>query len=186
MLHNTKYHRWGPEFSSRSIHVWFRVGRNGVWVGFSRGFYRFPLPQITFHNFSTLTSFISLHFISSGLMMVRQAWSASIPSIHRLSMKGPHRITSLDPTLCWTRVEDFKKYQLWILTRRLWDRSSNVSLCSSCSAARRSWGGVVGSGGACHSRNAQTQRFNLDSCLDLRTFLFELSTNFWCTGMIVL
>ena len=42
----------------------FRGGRNGVWVGFSRGFFRFPLPQISFHHFSTLTSFISFHFIS--------------------------------------------------------------------------------------------------------------------------
>ena len=30
----------------------FRGGRNGVWVGFSRGFSRFPLPQISFHHFS--------------------------------------------------------------------------------------------------------------------------------------
>ena len=38
----------------------FRGGRNGVWVGFSRGFSRFPLPQISIHHFSTLISF---HFI---------------------------------------------------------------------------------------------------------------------------
>ena len=42
----------------------FRGGRNGVWVGFSRGFSRFPLPQISFHHFSTLISSISFHFIS--------------------------------------------------------------------------------------------------------------------------
>ena len=42
----------------------FRDGRNGVWVGFSRGFFRFPLPQISFHHFSTLISAISFHFIS--------------------------------------------------------------------------------------------------------------------------
>ena len=42
----------------------FRCGRNGVWVGFSRGFSRFPLPQISFHYFSTLISSISFHFIS--------------------------------------------------------------------------------------------------------------------------
>ena len=41
----------------------FRGGRNGVWVGFSRGFSRFPLPQILFHLFSTLISSISFHFI---------------------------------------------------------------------------------------------------------------------------
>ena len=43
----------------------FRGGRNGVWVGFSRGFSHFPLPQISFHHFSTLISSISFHFIIS-------------------------------------------------------------------------------------------------------------------------
>ena len=42
----------------------FRGGRNGVQVGFSRGFSRFPLLQISFHHFSTLISSISFHFIS--------------------------------------------------------------------------------------------------------------------------
>ena len=41
----------------------FHGGRNGVWVGFSRGFSRFPLPQISLHHFSTLISSISFHFI---------------------------------------------------------------------------------------------------------------------------
>ena len=41
----------------------FRGGRNRVWVGFSRGFSRFPLPQISFHHFSTLISSISFYFI---------------------------------------------------------------------------------------------------------------------------
>ena len=34
-----------------------------VCVGFSRGFSRFPLPQISFHHFSTLISSISFHII---------------------------------------------------------------------------------------------------------------------------
>ena len=42
----------------------FRDGRNGIWVGYSRGFSRFPLPQISFHHFSTLISSISFHFVS--------------------------------------------------------------------------------------------------------------------------
>ena len=42
----------------------FRGGRNGVWVGFSQGFSRFLLPQISFHHFSTLISSISFHVIS--------------------------------------------------------------------------------------------------------------------------
>ena len=33
-------------------------------TGFSQGFSRFPLPQISFHHFSTLISSISFHFIS--------------------------------------------------------------------------------------------------------------------------
>ena len=41
----------------------FHGGQNKVWVGFSRGFSRFPLPQISFHHFSILISCISLHFI---------------------------------------------------------------------------------------------------------------------------
>ena len=42
----------------------FRSGQNGVWVGFSRGFSRFPLPQISSHHLSILISSISFHFIS--------------------------------------------------------------------------------------------------------------------------
>ena len=44
--------------------MWVSCGRNGVWVGFSRGFSHFPLPQLSFHHFSTLISSISFHFIS--------------------------------------------------------------------------------------------------------------------------
>ena len=76
----------------------FRGGRNGVWVGFSR-----VSPVFLYHKFHSTTSPHSSHpfrFISSALVMVRQAWSAG-PII-----QGLHRISSLDPTLCWTRVED--------------------------------------------------------------------------------
>ena len=85
----------------------FRGGRNGVWVGFSRGFSRFPLPQISFH-FSPHSShpFCS---ISSALVMVRQAWSAGTLATHGSIILGLHRISSLDQTLCWTRVEDINK-----------------------------------------------------------------------------
>ena len=84
----------------------FRGGRIGVWVGFSRGFSRFPLPQISFHHLSTLISSISFHFISSALVMVRQVWSAGTLATHGPIISGLHRISSLDLTLCWTRVED--------------------------------------------------------------------------------
>ena len=56
-----------PPLGSRvrvSVHpCGFRGGQNRVWVGFSRDFSRFPLPQISFHHFSSLISPISFHFI---------------------------------------------------------------------------------------------------------------------------
>ena len=54
----------------------FPGGRKGVWVGFLGVSPSFPLPQISFHRFSTLIS-----FISSIPVMVRQAWSAIILAI---------------------------------------------------------------------------------------------------------
>ena len=70
----------------------FSGGRNRVWVGFSRGFSHLPLPQISFHYFSTL---FSLHFIST------------VPAMKRQGVRRPrvssHRIASFDPALCWTR-----------------------------------------------------------------------------------
>ena len=74
----------------------FRGGRNGVWVSFSRGFSRFPLPQISFHHFSTLISSISFHFIrpcdgASGVV-------GRHPCYSRTYNMGHHRISSLDPT----------------------------------------------------------------------------------------
>ena len=38
--------------------------------------------------------------------MVRQAWSAGALATHGPTISGLHRISSLHPTLCWTRVED--------------------------------------------------------------------------------
>ena len=79
---------------------------------FSRGFSRFPIPQISFHHFSTLISPI-FRFISYALVMVRQAWSAGTLATHGPVIWGLHRISSHDPTLCWTRVEDiYKKCEL--------------------------------------------------------------------------
>ena len=66
-----------------------------------------------FLPFSPTTNFIPpflrthlIRFISSALVMVRQVWSAGTLAIHGPTISGPHRISSLDPTLCWTRVED--------------------------------------------------------------------------------
>ena len=82
----------------------FRGGRNGVWVGFSWGFSRFPLPQISFHHFSTLISSISFHFISpcdgaSGVV-------GRHPCYSRTYNIGASTHLIPRPTLCWTRVED--------------------------------------------------------------------------------
>ena len=54
----------GPRVRVSAPPCEFRGGRNGVRVGFSRGFSRFLLPQISFHHISTLISSISFHFIS--------------------------------------------------------------------------------------------------------------------------
>ena len=89
---------------------------------FSRGFSRFPLPQISFHLFSTLISSISFHFISpsdgaSGVVGRHPCYSWT----YNL---GLHRISSLDPTLCWTQVED-----IYFLFKSLnWNRKYGIKL----------------------------------------------------------
>ena len=105
----------------------FSGGRNEVWVGFSRGFSRIPLPQISFHHFSTPIS--SILFISSAFVMVRQAWSAGTLATHGPIILGLHRISSLDPTLCWTRVEDilFKWSTLLLRCWYWWIRTEPIS-----------------------------------------------------------
>ena len=87
--------RLGP---STWVSWWTKRGLGRFFTGF--------LP------FSPTTNFIppSLHthlirFISSALVMVRQAWSAGTLATHGPILWGLHRISSLDPTLCWTRVE---------------------------------------------------------------------------------
>ena len=47
----------------------FRGERSGAWIGYCWRFPRFPLPQISFHHFYTLLSFISFHLISSAPAM---------------------------------------------------------------------------------------------------------------------
>ena len=101
-------HRWGPEFASRSRHVGFVVDETGsgqVFHGVS--------PVFPYHKFHSTISPPSSHpfsFISSALVMVRQAWSAGTLATHGPIIWGLHRISSLDPTLCWTRVEDIYFY----------------------------------------------------------------------------
>ena len=52
------------------------------------------------------THLIHFRFISSALVMVRQAWSTGTLPTHGPIIQGLHRISTLDPTLCWTRIED--------------------------------------------------------------------------------
>ena len=97
-------HRWGPDFASRSLHVGFVVHEKEsgqVSHGVS--------PVFPYHKFHSTISPHSSHpfrFISSGLVMVRQAWSVGILATHGPIIWVLHRISSLDPTLCRTRVED--------------------------------------------------------------------------------
>ena len=73
-------HHWGPEFSSRSLHVGFLVDETGsgkVFLGVS--------PIFPYHKFHSTISPHSSHpfrFISSALVMVRQAWSVGTLAIH--------------------------------------------------------------------------------------------------------
>ena len=80
---------------------------------FFLGFLPFPLSQISFHNFPTLISFVSFHFISSDPVVVRQAWSAGILAIHISSINGLHCISSFDTALCRIRIEDIYLIKYW-------------------------------------------------------------------------
>ena len=94
----------GVEFTSRSLDMGFRSGRNGVWVGFLQISPVFPCHK--FHSTISPHSSHSFHFISSVPVKVRQAWSASILAIHRPAIQGLRGISYLDPALCRTRGED--------------------------------------------------------------------------------
>ena len=85
----------------------FRGGRNEVWVGFSRGFSRFPLPQISFHHFSTLISSISFHFIRpcDGTTGVIGRYPCN--SDFQCITSQFHYISTLDPVLCRVRIENY-------------------------------------------------------------------------------
>ena len=93
----------------------FRRVLNGFWVGFSRGFSRFP-PCHKFHSTISAHSLHSFRVISFHVV-VRKAWSADVLTIHRSLIKGVHRILSLEPALCGSRVEGtyFYKQQIWTM-----------------------------------------------------------------------
>ena len=95
--------------SSRLIHTpscGFCGERNGNWVGISRGFSRFPCQKL--HASISPHSSRSFRFISCHPppVMMHQPSSAGILVIHRPSIKGLHRISSLDPACVGHEFED--------------------------------------------------------------------------------
>ena len=56
-------------------------GGNGVRMGFSWDFSRFPLPQISFYHFSTLTSFIWFHLESSEIRLRKLKFKLRIATV---------------------------------------------------------------------------------------------------------
>ena len=100
----------------------FRGGRNEVWVGFSRGFSRFPLPPISFHHFSTLISFISFHFIrpcdgASGVVGRHPCYSRTY-NVEASS----HLISRRDLVL------DTSWGYKWFSICRIWDQFSTMNI----------------------------------------------------------
>ena len=81
---------------------WTKRGQGRFLSGFS--------PVFPYHKFHSTISPLShlIHFVSfhQPFVMVRQAWSAGTLATHGPIILGLHRISSHDPTLCWTRVED--------------------------------------------------------------------------------
>ena len=69
--------------------------------------YEYKDMQISrFHSTISPYSSHPFRFISSALVMVHKAWLAGTLATHGPIILGLHCISSLDPTLCWTRVED--------------------------------------------------------------------------------
>ena len=111
-------HLWIPNSClDRSVSVSWWTKRN-----LSKLFLGWVLPFCPATNF--IPPFLHthlIHLISSTPVMVRQVWSAGIFVIHRPIIYRLHRISSLDPTLCWTRVEDIYIFLVISLkTRRLY------------------------------------------------------------------
>ena len=87
--------RWGPEFPSRLLHVGVMLDKTKFGSNCQR-----VSTVFLYHKFHSTISAHSSHsfsFISS----------AGILPIHTTSIKGLHRISSLDQALCRTRIEDF-------------------------------------------------------------------------------
>ena len=95
----------------------FCGGRNGVWEGFSRGFSHFPLPQISFHHFSTLISSISFHFHfirpcngASGVVGRPPCYSKGVASSHLIPLPGPASVTSWGYLFYWLNMRQKSQF----------------------------------------------------------------------------
>ena len=106
-----------------------------MWVSWwmKRGLGRFFTG---FLQFSPTTNFIPpflhthlIHFISSALVMVHQACLAGTLATHGPIIYGLQCISSLDPTLCWTRVEDIYIEGVQQFNTRE-ESQSSIRLCS--------------------------------------------------------
>ena len=95
----------------------FRGERNEVWVGFSRGFSRFPLPQISFHRFSTLISSTSFHFIrpcdGASSVVGRHPWYARTYNTGASSHHIPRPDLVLDTSWGYLFYCLFKVFFFW-------------------------------------------------------------------------
>ena len=84
------------------------------WTKRSLGRFSRDFPVFLCHKLSSTISPHSPHsfcFLPLAPVIVRQAWSVGILAIHWPSIKVLHRISSLDPALCRTRIENlWRKY----------------------------------------------------------------------------
>ena len=90
-----------------------RLGHS-MWVSWwkkrslDRFFSEFPPSTNSIPQFLHTDLILSFNFISSAPVMMRQAWSADILTIHSPLTQGLHCISSRDPALCRTRIENHK------------------------------------------------------------------------------
>ena len=123
----------------------------------------FPYPK--FHPTISPHSSHPFSFISSALVMVRQAWSVGTLAIHWSRISGLHRISSLDPTLCWTRVEDIY-FILKTHIPELTQLNSNFA-CSPFSP----WDTLFAVKEQTHTKNKLKENLQ---CILLNSFFFKL------------
>ena len=121
---------------------WTKRGLGRFFTGFGQDFHGVSpvFPYQKFHSTLSPHSSHPFRFISSALVMVHQAWSAGTLATHGPIIQRLHRISSLDPTLCWTRVEDIYFYY-W--SRRTVHDHFNVQNYQECHKYMKRFGTLV-------------------------------------------